>query len=130
MLLNTKSGKNPPLQESVIDNQTLHTDGTSHHRRKTYREKSDTQNTLRIARKLAGKDSLSAPTAAHYRRLNMLIDLSLALTCDEGIVAAMRHDIAERRGERRTALYYVDRRAYLRQKRTAKLAIAASLGLL
>ena len=85
---------------------------------------------LRVVRKRSGKNCLSAPTAANYRRLNMLIDLSLARTCDEGVRTTMRHDIAERRGDRRTALYYVDRRAYLRQKRLAKLAVAASLGLL
>ena len=88
--------------------------------------------TLRIAvvRKKSFKNDLPAPVYAHYRRLNMLIDLSLSLACEEGVRATMRHDIAERRGDRRTALYYVDRRAYLRQKRMAKLSIAAALGLL
>lgn len=85
---------------------------------------------MAVVRKKSFKNDLPAPVYAHYRRLNMLIDLSLSLACEEGVRATMRHDIAERRGDRRTALYYVDRRAYLRQKRMAKLSIAAALGLL
>lgn len=85
---------------------------------------------MAVVRKKSFKNDLPAPVYAHYRRLNMLIDLSLSLACEEGVRATMRHDIAERRGDRRTALYYVDRRAYLHQKRMAKLSIAAALGLL
>ena len=103
------------------DNQSLHMNEDSR-RKCTHR--------LHVVRKNGGKNALTAPVAVHYRRLNMLIDLSLSLACEEGVRATMRHDIAERRGDRRTALYYVDRRAYLRQKRKAKLAIAAALGLL
>lgn len=85
---------------------------------------------LRVARKTAGRRVLSAPTAAHYRRLNMLVDLAFSLACEEGVRSTMRADVAARRGDRRTSLYYVDRRAYLAQKRQAKLALAAAFGLL
>ena len=133
---NEKDGASRPSVK-VNDNKDLHTDAAvaqESHRliRQTRSGEGASNATLRIAvtRKKSFKNALPAPVYAHYRRLNTLIDLSLSLTCDEGVQATMRHDIAERRGDRRTALYYVDRRAYLRQKRMAKLAIAAALGLL
>ena len=114
-------------KDFLNDNQTLHTN-LSPRESKRYGSIDGKRNlTLRVARK---REGMSAPLASSYRRLNALIDLSLELSCDEGVRATMRHDIATRRGDRRTTLYYLDRRAYLRQKRHAKLAIAAALGLL
>lgn len=77
-----------------------------------------------------GRYALPATLVSHYRTVNALIDYALQATCEEGVRETMRHDIAKRRGDRRTTLYYMDRRAYLRTKRRAKLAIAAVLGML
>lgn len=116
------------LYFDLNDNNSLHTECESHRKKKRCKE--SRRLNLRIKRKRVDKHVLTAPTAVNYRRINMLIDLALSLACDEGVRDTMRHDIAERRGDRRTTLYYLNRRAYLSQKRKAKLAIAAALGLL
>ena len=84
----------------------------------------------RLRLRAKSKQYSPAPLLNGYRRLNALIDCALDESCDAGIRDAMRRDIAERRGDRRTALYFMDRRTYLRNKRKAKLALAAALELL
>ena len=76
------------------------------------------------------KGGLPETVLSHYRHLNDMIDLGLESACEPGVRAEMRADIAEGRGERRTMLYFLDRRTYRKSKRRAKLAIAAALGLL
>jgi hypothetical protein len=65
-----------------------------------------------------------------YMIMNAAIDAAIASCCEEGIRTEIRHDLAERRGETYTQIYYLSPRTYKLRKKACKLAIAKALHLL
>ena len=69
-------------------------------------------------------------TLRRFRELNEAVDEGLAEACEPGLIPQMRSDIAARRGDRRSQLYYISPNTYRHRKRMSKLAIARNLGLI
>ena len=75
--------------------------------------------------------TLPATLIAHYKDVNLRIDTALSFTVGFGKYAeTFRREIGDRTGHRKTALYYLDPKTYIIEKKRAKLAIAAALGIL
>ncbi len=74
--------------------------------------------------------SYPVPLINRLKETNALIDDAIAATCDKSVAEVMRSDLGQRLGHRRTSLYFMGEKAYHRQKRRAKLAIAAALELM
>ncbi len=83
-----------------------------------------------VAMRVRRKKSLPASLVRHQKDVNRLIDEAIASQCEPALCEVMRKDIGERLGHRRTSLYFVDCKSYVKCKRRAKLAIAAALKLL
>ena len=99
------------------------------HRRRRSTDTAHTQGTV-LSYRFSRRRALPATLVWHYKTLNALIDTALEATLDAGLIETMRREIGTRTGHRKTALYYLDPKTYVKEKRKAKLAIAAALGLL
>lgn len=76
------------------------------------------------------RGAASPEVLARCEQLNRGIDAAVGRVCEASIRTQMRRDIGERRGARRSPLYFLSEGTYKRRKRDSQYEIARELHLL
>lgn len=137
LIAQNEAQRNLPARIRVHRKKTEKGEKPTREREKTYRsargliQAHEHRRQTRMSYHFRRRRALPATLIEHYKDINARIDVALACTVGGGEYAeTMRREIGARTGHRKTELYYVDPKTYVVQKKQAKLAIAAALGIL